>query len=133
MALITKSRYGLVAVNNDVLKNIVSKSMSEMEGLVFPCNKRGLVYKRGFKGNDSRTFNSIEISEDSHGISIEVYYVSKFGESISDTASKLFDTIEYNIGVLRPEKHIKFTAHIKGVMAKQVVPRDITIIRGEHH
>lgn len=129
MALITKSRYGLVAVNNEVLRVIVSKCVSQMGELVFPCNKKGKVYKSKSFDKDPRILNSIEISEDSEVITIDIYYVSKFGESLTDTAQKLFDLIEETIEPIKPEKAVNITAHIKGMMAKQVVPRDLEIVR----
>lgn len=129
MALITKSRYGLIAINNDVLRTIVAGCVGEMGDLVFPCNKKGRVYKSGSFEKDSRVLNSIELSEDSKGIIIDIYYVSKFGESLNDTAQKLFDLIEDRICSVKPEKPLSITAHIKGMMAKQVVPRDLEIVR----
>lgn len=129
MALIARSRYGLVAVNNDAIKDIVFKCVSDMKGRLIPCNQKGRIYKKGLLGGDPRSLNCISLEDDGGRLRIRIYYVGLFGESISDTANELFDRIENDLGFLMPEKPAEITACIKGIMSKQLVLRDIEVTR----
>lgn len=129
MALITRSKYGLVAVNNEAIKTVISKCFEEMTDIITPCNKKGRMYKRTFLGKDPSILNSIEITEEKGVISIDVYYVQKFGESINDTANRLFDMIEMCFNVIRIEKPERLSAHVMGLVSKQLVKRDIVVDR----
>lgn len=129
MALITRSRYGLVAINDDALKDIVFKCVTDMRGRILPCNSKGRIYKKGILGGDPRSLNCISLEEDKGRIRIRVYYVGIFGESINDTANELFDRIERDFSLVRLEKPAEIVACVKGVMSRQLVSRDIEVVR----
>lgn len=129
MALITRSRYGLVAINDDALKDIVFKCVTDMRGRILPCSSKGRIYKKGILGGDPRSLNCISLEEDKGRIRIKVYYVGIFGESINDTANELFDRIERDFSLVRLDKPAEIVACVKGVMSRQLVSRNIEVVR----
>ena len=129
MALITRSDYGLVAVNNNVIKKLISLDMESMGELIHPCNRKGRLIRRGLLVGDPDLYNAISVSETRSEINVEIYYVIKFGESMNDISNQLFDMIEADFEKLRLPKPKMIKANIKGLMTKQVVPKDIEVVR----
>lgn len=130
MAMITKSEFGTVAINNDVLSRLVLEHMLDMDDCLLPCNKRGKPYRRSiFQIGDEAT-NYVDIRERKQSeVTVKVYIITRFGKSINKTSNELFDRIEKEFELLNISKPKVLTAYIRGVMSKQLVERNLEVTR----
>ncbi len=130
MAMITRSEFGVVAINNEVLSRVVVEEMLSMRDMLIPCNRRGKPYRKSFFSTGDELLNSVEIKvHNKTDISVRVYFIAKFGESITQMSYDLFDRIEAEFELLCLDKPTVLTACIKGVMAKQVIERNLEVTR----
>lgn len=130
MALISRTDYGLITINNRVLYKLVAQDLLAMSDSFYPCNKKGRIIKnKPTPFIDPDMYDSIEIKEDKGEIKVNVYGVIKFGLSISETANEIIDSIIKLFGLLQLGEPDSITVNIKGIKAKQLVKRDIQVNR----
>ncbi|MBQ0005769.1 MAG: hypothetical protein KBS68_07920 [Clostridiales bacterium] len=130
MAMITKSEFGVVAVNNDVLCKIVVEEMLRMDDLLVPCNRRGKPCRKSIFGLNDDMLSSVDVKEQRKTeLSVKVYFIAKFGESINQMANDLFDRIEEEFELLCLDKPKVLTACVKGVLSRQLQERDVEVVR----
>lgn len=130
MAIIERNDYGAIAVNNRVLcKMIVGKLLSMSDSLL-PCNKKGKIIKNNpTPFIDPDLYDSVEIIEKKANCTVTIYIVAIFGLSISNIANTLMDQVEECFELLKLDKPSEITVAVKGVMAKQLVKRDLKVNR----
>jgi len=130
MAVIKRNQYGAIAVNKGVLSKIIIGQLLEMSDVVIPCNKKGKPIKeKPTPFIDPDYYDSVEVYEKKHVIRVKVYIITRFGSSISDIAEELFNRIETALAEIEIEKPGRITINIKGIMATQLMKRDIEVIR----
>lgn len=98
---------------------------------MLPCNKKGKIAgkKKGFLQSDDYE-NAVEIRvNSSNELSIRLYFIARFGESINQMANELFDGIEADLELYGINKPVFITANVKGVLAKQIVERNVEVSR----
>lgn len=129
MAMITKNEFGMVAVNNMVLCKMIIDDMLSMADFLVPCNKRGRQLKKGLLNGLNDMLTSVDISEYNTDVFVRVYFISKFGESITEISNDLFDRIEKDFEMLCLDKPYEIHANIKGVMSDRIAVHDLEVTR----
>ncbi len=131
MIRLSKSEYGTVAVDKDVISRLVIDCMNSMDSVLLPCNRKGKISGRKIPFiSDDEAENSVEIKASGRNrISVRVYFIARFGESISKMSNELFDSIEEEMESLGFEKPERLFACVKGVLARQVAERNIEVTR----
>lgn len=130
MASISRTDYGLIAVNNRVLYKMIVQEIIAMGDSLIPCNKKGkLIKKRPTPFIDPDLYDSIEIIEEKNEFVVNVYTVIKFGLSISETCNVICDKVEKCFELLGLDTPEIITINVKGLMSKQLVRRDIKVNR----
>ncbi|NLY81586.1 MAG: hypothetical protein GX078_02240 [Clostridiales bacterium] len=130
MAIVNNNEYGEISINNSAIEKIVINNLLKMKYAFFPTNKRGkLIMTKGLRTKITDYVGAVEVSEYQGRLFIKIYYIIKFGESITLESNKLFDLIEKdltNIGLKLPEQII---AKITGVMSKNIAKRELEVVR----
>lgn len=128
-ARITENEFGIIDIHRDVLARLVVDKIADMDAFVVPCNKKGKPLKRKMFSIDDLE-NSVDVKINNRNeITVRVYLLSRFGESINQISNELFDSIESEFEKLSIAKPKTITAYIKGVMAKQIIERNIEVTR----
>lgn len=129
MAMVTKNEYGMVAINGNVLCKLVIDEILAMEDRILPCNRKGKVLKKSLFTGYHEMLAAVELKEEAEGISVRIYLVVRFGERISDVTNKLFDAVERDFRELCLDPPVEIAASIKGVLSRQLAPRDVEVVR----
>ncbi len=129
MALITKSEYGIVAVNNDVIAKLIAEDMMSFDGVIMPCNSKGKALKKNFLRGYGNMTDAVEISEYNTDVFVRVYFIIKFGESIHDVSYELFKMIEDDFELLCLDKPCELKASIKGVKSETVAKTNLEVTK----
>ena len=129
MAMVTKNEYGMVAVNNMVLCKMILDEMISMEKFLIPCNKHGKPLKKGLFTGLNDMLAAVDISEYNTDVFVRVYFISKFGESITEISNNHFDRIDDDFELLCLDKPHEIHANIKGVMSDRISGRELEVTR----
>jgi hypothetical protein len=129
MAMITKTEYGMVAVNNSVLSKQIVDNILDLKDAILPCNKKGRIIKKGFFTGLNELLASVELSEAANRMYIKLYLVLIEGTDGNAACGELFDRIENDFETLCLDKPKEITAVVKGTLSGVLTPSDLEITR----
>lgn len=129
MAMINKNEYGIIGVNNSVVTKMIINNMLNYEEYLIPCNRKGKPIAKNLLTGFNDFQNSVEITENKGELYITLYIISKFGESMSNTANLLCEEIEKDFQIIGLNKPKEIKIIIKGVMSKQIAERNIELVK----
>ena len=131
MAVITKSDYGLIAINNKLLSKLVVDELLSMQAMVNLCNKKGkAIKKKPTPFIDPDYYDAVEIDDSSaEGITVKVYLTLRLSTNIRELTNKLFDKIEKSFSVFNLDKPKLILIEYKGINAEHISKKRIKIKR----
>ena len=133
MSVITRNSYGEIAVNKVVIERMIIEDMLGMDDVLMLSNKKGKPIKeKPTPIIDPDYYDAVEVSEKKGDAKVKIYVVVKYGSNISETADRVFRTVEKDFEMLRLEKPrtISFKVRgIAGVMDGEIVKRNIDVVR----
>lgn len=133
MSVITRNSYGALAVNKVVIERMIIEDMLGMDDVLMLSNKKGKPIKeKPTPIIDPDYYDAVEVSEKKGDAKVKIYVVVKYGSNISETADRVFRTVEKDFEMLRLEKPrtISFKVRgIAGVMDGEIVKRNIDVVR----
>jgi hypothetical protein len=129
MAVSRTNEFGTVAVSISVLSKMILDDMLELGNELIPCSRKGKILRKGMLSGYADMLQAVELVEHGGRVSVTVFFIEKFGESIKDTAEKLFDSIEKDFDILSLQPPEIIRARVLGVISRQLAPRDVEIVR----
>ncbi len=133
MSVITRNSYGAIAVNKVVIERMIIEDMLGMDDVLMLSTKKGKPIKeKPTPIIDPDYYDAVEVSEKKGDVKVKIYVVVRYGFNISETADKVFRTVEKDFEMLRLEKPrtISFKVRgIAGVMDDEIVKRNIDVVR----
>ena len=136
MSVIVRNSYGAIAVNKGVIERMIIEDMLSMDSVLMLSDKRGKPIKeKPTPIIDPDYYDSVEVSEKKDQVKVKIYIVVKNGNNISETADKIFETVEKDFDMLRLRKPAVINVKIRGVsgyMNGVIVKRNIDIVRNNN-
>ena len=133
MAVITKSDYGLIAINNKLLSKLVVDELLSMQAMVNLCNKKGkVIKKKPTPFIDPDYYDAVEIDDSSDGISVKIYLTLRIGTNIKELTNKIFDKIEKSFKIFDLEKPKLIVISYKGINAGHTSKKRLEIKREQN-
>ena len=133
MSVITRNDCGAVAVNKVVLERMIIEDMLGMDDFLMLSNKKGKPIKeKPTPIIDPDYYDAVEVSEKKGEVKVKIYVVIIYGNNISRTADKIFETVENDFGMLRLDKPRTISVKIRGITgvdSDEIVKRNIDIVR----
>lgn len=133
MSVITRNSYGAVAVNKVVLERMIIEDLLCMSDILMLSNKKGRPIKeKPTPIIDPDYYDAVEVSEKKGEVKVKIYVVIRYGNNISRTTDKIFETVENDFGTLRLDKPRTISVKIRGITgvdSDEIVKRNIDIVR----
>ena len=133
MSVIVRNSYGAIAVNKGVMERMIIEDMLGMDSFLMLSNKKGRPIKeKPTPIIDPDYFDAVEVSEKKDQVSVKIYIVVKKEKNISETADRIFESVENDFEMLRLKKPASISVKVRGiesVMNGVIVKRNIDIVR----
>lgn len=133
MSVIVRNSYGAIAVNKGVIVRMIIEDMLGMGAFLMLSNKKGKPIKeKPTPIIDPDYFDAVEVSEKKDEVKVKIYIVVKREKNISETADRIFETVEKDFEMLRLDKPSSITVKVRGIegtMNGVIVKRNIDIVR----
>ncbi len=133
MSVIVRNSYGAIAVNKGVIERMIIEDMLGMGSFLMLSNKKGKPIKeKPTPIIDPDYFDAVEVSEKKDQVSVKIYIVVKKEKNISETADRIFESVENDFEMLRLKKPASISVKVRGiesVMNGVIVKRNIDIVR----
>ena len=136
MSVIVRNSYGAIAVNKGVIERMIIEDMLGMGSFLMLSNKKGKPIKeKPTPIIDPDYFDAVEVSEKKDQVSVKIYIVVKKEKNISETADRIFESVENDFEMLRLKKPASISVKVRGiegVMNGVIVKRNIDIVRNNN-
>lgn len=133
MSVILRNDYGAIAVNKVVIERMIIEDMLDLDSLLMLSDKKGRPIKeKPTPFIDPDYYDAVDVSEKKGEVKVKIYVVAKYRANISDTAEKIFNTVERVFSTLRLDKPSKISIKVRGiagVINDEIVKRNIDIVR----
>jgi len=133
MSVVVRNDYGAIAVNKGVIERMIIEDMLGMSDVLLLSTKKGKpVKEKPTPFIDPDYYDAIEVSDKKGIINVTVYVIIKGRANISDTSTRVFETIEKDFDLLRLEKPETISVKIRGlsgVLNDEIIRRSIDIVR----
>ena len=133
MSVIVRNSYGAIAVNKGVIERMIIEDMLGMGSFLMLSDKKGKPIKeKPTPIIDPDYFDAVEVSEKKDQVSVKIYIVVKKEKNISETADRIFESVENDFEMLRLKKPASISVKVRGiesVMNGVIVKRNIDIVR----
>ena len=113
---------GSITLSKNVIGNIITDAISEMNGKLVLCNSKG---KTGMLEIKNMTF--VEISGENENPDIKIYVLVRFGTSISLITEMLIDAVKLRVRVVTGISPETVAVVVKGVFSKNIAKRNIEV------
>lgn len=133
MSVIVRNSYGAIAVNKRVIEHMIVEDMLDMKDLIVLSDKKGRPIKeRPTPFIDPDYYDSVEVSEKKSIVKVKVYIIIRHNANISDTADRIFNTIENDFDMLKLDRPGSISIKIRGITdvnSGEVTKRNIDVVR----
>lgn len=113
---------GSITLSKNVIGNIITDAISEMNGKLVLCNSKG---RTGMYEIKNMTF--VEISGENENPDIKIYVLVRFGTSISLITERLIDAVKLRVRVVTGISPDTVAVVVKGVFSKNIAKRNIEV------
>ena len=133
MSVIVRNSFGAIAVNKGVIERMIIEDMLSMDDILVLSNKKGKpIKKKPTPIIDPDYYDAVEVSEKKDLVKVKIYIVAVNGKNISETADKIFETVEHDFEMLRLRKPQTISVKVRGISGEKngvIVKRNIDIVR----
>lgn len=133
MSVVVRNSYGAIAVNKGVIERMIIEDMLGMNDVLMLSDKKGRPIKeRPTPFIDPDYFDAVEVSDKKGIMKVKVYVIINFGNNISDTADRIFDTVEKDFEMLRLGKPASISVKVRGIAGvknDEIIRRNIDVVR----
>ena len=133
MSVIVRNSYGAIAVNKAVIVRMIIEDMLSMSSVLMLSTKKGKPIKeKPTPIIDPDYYDAVEVSEKKDQVKVKIYIVVKKNKNISETADRIFETVEKDFEMLRLDKPASISVKVRGIegsMNGVIVKRNIDIVR----
>ena len=133
MSVVVRNSFGAIAVNKGVIERMIIEDMLSMGDILVLSNKKGKpVKKKPTPIIDPDYYDAVEVSEKKDQVKVKIYIVAANGKNISETADKIFETVENDFEMLRLRKPQTISVKVRGISGEKngvIVKRNIDIVR----
>lgn len=130
MSVILRNDYGAIAVNKGVIERMIIEDLLDMGDDVILCSKKGKpISDKSSRFWDPDYFDALEVYEKKQQVRVKVFIITQFGANITEITDEIFRRIENDFSILRLSNPGIMTVSIKGIMADQLIRRNIEVIR----
>ena len=133
MSVIVRNSYGAIAVNKIVIERMIIEDMLSMDSILMLSNKKGRPIKeKPTPIIDPDYYDAVEVSEKKDEVKVKIYIVVKSGINISETADKIFESVENDFEMLRLSRPSDITIKVRGTASDKngvIVKQHIDIVR----
>jgi uncharacterized alkaline shock family protein YloU len=136
MSVIVRNSYGAIAVNKAVIVRMIIEDMLSMSSVLMLSTKKGKPIKeKPTPIIDPDYYDAVEVSEKKDQVKVKIYIVVKKNKNISETADRIFETVEKDFEMLRLDKPASISVKVRGIegsMNGVIVKRNIDIVRNSN-
>ena len=136
MSVIVRNSYGAIAVNKAVIVRMIIEDMLSMSSVLMLSTKKGKPIKeKPTPIIDPDFYDAVEVSEKKDQVKVKIYIVVKKNKNISETADRIFETVEKDFEMLRLDKPASISVKVRGIegsMNGVIVKRNIDIVRNHN-
>ena len=136
MSVIVRNSYGAIAVNKVVIVRMIIEDMLSMSSVLMLSTKKGKPIKeKPTPIIDPDYYDAVEVSEKKDQVKVKIYIVVKKNKNISETADRIFETVEKDFEMLRLDKPASISVKVRGIegsMNGVIVKRNIDIVRNHN-
>ena len=136
MSVIVRNSYGAIAVNKAVIVRMIIEDMLSMSSVLMLSTKKGKPIKeKPTPIIDPDYYDAVEVSEKKDQVKVKIYIVVKKNKNISETADRIFETVEKAFEMLRLDKPASISVKVRGIegsMNGVIVKRNIDIVRNHN-
>ena len=136
MSVIVRNSYGAIAVNKAVIVRMIIEDMLSMSSVLMLSTKKGKPIKeQPTPIIDPDYYDAVEVSEKKDQVKVKIYIVVKKNKNISETADRIFETVEKDFEMLRLDKPASISVKVRGIegsMNGVIVKRNIDIVRNHN-
>ena len=136
MSVIVRNSYGAIAVNKAVIVRMIIEDMLSMSSvLMLSTKKRKPIKEKPTPIIDPDYYDAVEVSEKKDQVKVKIYIVVKKNKNISETADRIFETVEKDFEMLRLDKPASISVKVRGIegsMNGVIVKRNIDIVRNHN-
>ena len=136
MSVIVRNSYGAIAVNKAVIVRMIIEDMLSMSSVLMLSTKKGKpVKEKPTPIIDPDYYDAVEVSEKKDQVKVKIYIVVKKNKNISETADRIFETVEKDFEMLRLDKPASISVKVRGIegpMNGVIVKRNIDIVRNHN-
>jgi uncharacterized alkaline shock family protein YloU len=136
MSVIVRNSYGAIAVNKGVIVRMIIEDMLSMSSVLMLSTKKGKPIKeKPTPIIDPDYYDAVEVSEKKDQVKVKIYIVVKKNKNISETADRIFETVEKDFEMLRLDKPASISVKVRGIegsMNGVIVKRNIDIVRNHN-
>lgn len=136
MSVIVRNSYGAIAVNKAVIVRMIIEDMLSMSSVLMLSTKKGKPIKeKPTPIIDPDYYDAVEVSENKDQVKVKIYIVVKKNKNISETADRIFETVEKAFEMLRLDKPASISVKVRGIegsMNGVIVKRNIDIVRNHN-
>ena len=136
MSVIVRNSYGAIAVNKGVIERMIIEDMLGMGSFLMLSNKKGKPIKeKPTPIIDPDYYDAVEVSEKKDQVNVKIYIVVRKEKNISETADRIFESVENDFEMLRLKKPASISVKVRGiegVMNGVIVKRNIDIVRNNN-
>ena len=136
MSVIVRNSYGAIAVNKAVIVRMIIEDMLSMSSVLMLSTKKGKPIKeKPTPIIDPDYYDAVEVSEKKDQVKVKIYIVVKKNKNISETADRIFETVEKDFEMLRLDKPASISVKVRGIegsMNGVIVKRNIDIVRSHN-
>ena len=136
MSVIVRNSYGAIAVNKAVIVRMIIEDMLSMSSVLMLSTKKGKPIKeKPTPIIDPDYYDAVEVSEKKDQVKVKIYIVVKKNKNISETADRIFETVEKDFEMLRLDKPASISVKVRGIegsMNGVIGKRNIDIVRNHN-
>ena len=136
MSVIVRNNFGAIAVNKGVIERMIVEDMLGMGSFLMLSNKKGKPIKeKPTPIIDPDYYDAVEVSEKKDQVNVKIYIVVRKEKNISETADRIFESVENDFEMLRLKKPASISVKVRGiegVMNGVIVKRNIDIVRNNN-
>ena len=136
MSVIVRNSYGAIAVNKAVIVRMIIEDMLSMSSVLMLSTKKGKPIKeKPTPIIDPDYYDAVEVSEKKDQVKVKIYIVVKKNKNISETADRIFETVEKDFEMIRLDKPASISVKVRGIegtMNGVRVKRNIDRVRNNH-
>ena len=136
MSVIVRNSYGAIAVNKAVIVRMIIEDMLSMSSVLMLSTKKGKPIKeKPTPIIDPDYYDAVEVSEKKDQVKVKIYIVVKKNKNISETADRIFETVEKDFEMLRLDMPASISVKVRGIegsMNGVIVKRNIDIVRNHN-